>query len=83
MVLSGKPCPDLKWLAADTVRINIGCVIPATYQRTTEGRRRRFKQKLELRLAELGWRKLIGTGPNTYQKHPAGAESFAAGMAEP
>jgi hypothetical protein len=73
----GKACPDLKWLTADTVRINIGHVIPATFQKTTEGRRRRFKQKLEPRLAELGWRKLTGTTPNTYQKQPAGAESSA------
>ena len=64
----GKACLDLKWLATDTVRINIGHVIPATFAKTTEGRRRRFKQKLEPRLAEQGWRKLAGTGPNTYQK---------------
>jgi hypothetical protein len=69
----GKACPDLKWLTADTVRINIGHVIPATFQKTTEGRRRRFKQKLEPRLAQLGWHKLTGTAPNTYHKAAPGA----------
>jgi hypothetical protein len=76
---SGKSCPDLKWLAPDTVRINIGHVIPATFQKTTEGRRRRFKQKLEPRLAQLGWHKLAGTAPNTYQRIAAGTKAPVGG----
>jgi hypothetical protein len=47
----------VKRLAANRVRILTGEVIPATNQRTTASRRKRFAQELERLLLPLGWQR--------------------------
>jgi hypothetical protein len=69
---AGESSPDLKWLAPDRVRVNIGQIIPDNCpKQTLQGRRRRFKQTLEPRLAQLGWYRLAGTAASTYQRKSA------------
>lgn len=59
----------LKWLAQDSVRIEIGRVIPASSasQQTLAGRRRRLKNALRERLETRGWREMTDRR-NTFQK---------------
>jgi hypothetical protein len=64
-----KSTSNLKWLAPDKVRVIIGKLIPADCpEQTLLGRRKRFRRLLELRLAQLGWLRVPGTAPNTFQK---------------
>ena len=60
--------PRLRWLPDSGVPVLIGNVVPAVgFNRTVEGRRKRFKSTLEEELQRSGWYKV---GPNTYQRLP-------------
>jgi hypothetical protein len=64
----------LKWFSSDKVQVIVGKLIPANCpQQTLAGRRRRFRDLLTKRLAEIGWTKVPSTAPNTYQKAPPDA----------
>ena len=52
MIVDGCKSPWLKWPSPTRVRIVIGEIIPATYKRTTAGRRDRFRVALEEAPAE-------------------------------
>jgi len=61
LILEGQDDPRLQWLAADRsrVQLDMGEVIPADGpQETWQGRRKRFRNKMEELLAPQGWSRL-------------------------
>ena len=70
LVVDGIEDKRLKWSADHgTVRIAVGQFIPAGGpMQTVEGRRKRFRVKLESAMAEAGWAK---TAPGTYVRSQA------------
>jgi hypothetical protein len=56
----------LLWKPDGRVRVRVGDIIPATYQQTTIGRRKRFRKELKQRLQEYGW--IEGKSYHVYQK---------------
>jgi len=50
----------LKWRDDGSVRVLVGKILPkeSTVRRTLEGRRRRFREHLDDRLCDSGWRKI-------------------------
>lgn len=72
LIVSNSEHVLLKWLGTDKVRVNISEVIPQTYVRTTTSRRKRFRKQLTAELEKQGWEPVLGTAPNTYQKHRSG-----------
>lgn len=55
--------PRLSWKTSTRVKINVSVVIPSEIPaQTTEGRRRRFRAKLEPRMTKAGWKRVqVGT----------------------
>lgn len=56
----------LLWKPDGRVRVRVGDIIPATYQQTTIGRRKRFRKELKQQLQEHGW--IEGKSSHVYQK---------------
>lgn len=59
-IVNHREDPRLKWNKDGTVTISIGKVLPkdSAVKQTLEGRRRRFRQEVERKLTENGWRKI-------------------------
>ncbi len=65
-ILHDRESPSLKRLPDGRVKVLIGTLIPdVSYQQTTAGRRRRFRQALEALIRPAGW-EVAGT--NTYRR---------------
>ena len=59
----------LKWINESRVRILVGRIIPsAGPKETVEARRKRLRKAIEAALAPLGWQKVSGTSPHTYER---------------
>jgi hypothetical protein len=59
-ICAGEDDPWLSWKNESKTRVslNLGKIIPESYQRTTAGRRRRFRNDLESLLPARGWVKV-------------------------
>ncbi len=60
----------LKWLSETRVRILVGRITPtnAAAKQTVAARRKRLAEGIEVALTPLGWRKVSGTSPHTYER---------------
>ena len=60
----------LEWRDKSRVRILVGRIIPtsAAAKQTVIARRKRLAKGIEMALTPLGWRKVSGTSPHTYER---------------
>ncbi len=60
----------LKWLGETRLRVLVGRIIPtdSAAPQTIAGRRNRLGNAIEVALALLGWQKVSGTSPHTYER---------------
>jgi len=63
----------LKWLSESRVKVLAGKILPAgsAAKETLASRRKRLGQKIEQEMSLLGWIKVVGTSPHTYERADA------------
>jgi len=76
LIEAGQDDERLKW-SADRSRVTVrtGRILPPAYKRTMEGRRQRFGDALREAMTLAGWRPVIGTSPNTWERVPTPPEA--------